>query len=65
MVTIIFVSSTQVEIIKVRSSKFIIKSNAQRKWLDLGLHLDFMTFTILNLIFIFIFFESIINLRSL
>ena len=51
MMTSSVVLNTQMYNIKLRSSILKIKSGAKRKWLSLVLNVDFMTLTILKLIF--------------
>ena len=48
----------------MRSSKDIIKSNAQKQWLNVVLDIDFMTLNILKLDLFLILIEFIIDLRA-
>ena len=54
MTTFIVVLNTQLQNIKLRSSKLIIKCDAQKQMIDFGLDADFMTLNNLNLDYFFI-----------
>jgi hypothetical protein len=74
MVTSIVVLSTQLvktyqdeyhdEIFKTYTKKSCSELIVKSKWLDLVFDVNFITLTILNRIFISIFLEFIMNLRS-
>ena len=64
MMTSIVVFNTQMYNIKLRSSK-LIKSDAQRKWLNLVLDENFISLNILKFIFFFfIFLQIIVHLSA-